>query len=99
MKTSILVLAMTMMTLTGVAQQNPLLTDYGTPFETPPFDRIKNEHFMPAFREAMEQESKEVDAIVANQATADVPEHDRSPGQKRHPVGPGPQRVLHPAGS
>jgi peptidyl-dipeptidase Dcp len=67
MKILILFAATIMMTLTGIAQQNPLLTDYGTPFETPPFDRIKNEHFMPAFQEAMRQESKEVDAIVVNQ--------------------------------
>src|SRR5512140_3847551 len=65
MKTSILGLIMTMATLTGLAQQNPLLTDYGTAFETPPFDRITNEQFMPAFMEAMQQESREVDGIVA----------------------------------
>lgn len=66
MKKPFLVLAMTMAAMTGFSQQNPLLTDYGTPFETPPFDRIKNEHFTPAFREAMTQESKEVDAIAAS---------------------------------
>ena len=66
MKTTFLFLAMTLMTFAGIAQQNPLLTTYGTPFETPPFDRIKNEQFMPAFREAMQQESKEVGAIAVN---------------------------------
>jgi peptidyl-dipeptidase Dcp len=67
MKTTLLGIAMTMMTLVGNAQQNPLLTDYGTPLDTPPFDRIREEHYLPAFNEAMKQESKEIDAIVANQ--------------------------------
>jgi peptidyl-dipeptidase Dcp len=64
MKALIIFLTTTMITLTSFSQQNPLLTDYGTPFETPPFDRIRNEHFLPAFKEAMEQESSEADRIV-----------------------------------
>ena len=39
---------------------NPLLT----PFGTAPFSRIKNEHFMPAFRQAMENARKEIDEIT-----------------------------------
>ncbi len=77
MKITFLFLAMMMMTFAGIAQQNPLLTAYGTPFETPPFDRIKNEQFMPAFQEAMQQESKEVDAIAGKGETTDVSEHGR----------------------
>jgi peptidyl-dipeptidase Dcp len=45
---------------------NPFLTAYTTPFETPPFDRIKNEHFMPAFEEGMKAQKAEVDSIVAD---------------------------------
>ncbi|HCV43034.1 MAG TPA: peptidase M3, partial [Bacteroidetes bacterium] len=43
---------------------NPFFTKYNTPFETPPFDRIKYEHYMPAFQKGMEQEKKEVAAIT-----------------------------------
>ncbi|WP_297792705.1 M3 family metallopeptidase [uncultured Eudoraea sp.] len=42
---------------------NPLLT----PFDTAPFSRIKNEHFMPAFIEAMEKARKEIDDIASSQ--------------------------------
>jgi peptidyl-dipeptidase Dcp len=48
-------------------KNNPLLQEYNTPFQTPPFDDIKTEHFMPAVREAMDQHRAEIDAIVSNQ--------------------------------
>jgi len=48
------------------ASMNPFFTKYNTPFETPPFNLIKNEHFMPAFLEGMENDKMEVDAIVNN---------------------------------
>ncbi len=46
--------------------QNPLLADWSTPFGLPPFDRIKPEHFRPAFEAAMKEHSDEVDAIAKN---------------------------------
>ncbi|HSI74638.1 MAG TPA: M3 family metallopeptidase, partial [Lunatimonas sp.] len=45
---------------------NPFFEAYDTPFEVPPFDKIKNEHFAPAIREGIVQREKEVDAIVNN---------------------------------
>ncbi len=45
---------------------NPFFEAYGTPFETPPFDRIRDEHFMPAFREGMARQKKEIEAVAAN---------------------------------
>ena len=47
-------------------QANPFLGEYGTPFETPPFDKIKIEHYMPAFEEGIRQEKADIDAIVNN---------------------------------
>jgi len=47
-------------------EENPFLTDYDTPFGTPPFDKIKEEHYMPAFKKGMELQKQEVDAIVNN---------------------------------
>ncbi|MEW2922909.1 M3 family metallopeptidase [Muricauda sp. ANG21] len=41
---------------------NPLLT----PFDQAPFSKIKNEHFKPAFLQAIEDARAEIDAIVAN---------------------------------
>ncbi|WP_084123335.1 M3 family metallopeptidase [Aquiflexum balticum] len=45
---------------------NPFFEAYNTPFEVPPFDKIKNEHFAPALREGMNQQQQEIDAIVNN---------------------------------
>jgi peptidyl-dipeptidase Dcp len=51
--------------MTLIAQQsNPFYSAFDTPFGTPPFDRITNEHFMPAFIKGMEEQKKEIDAIV-----------------------------------
>jgi len=46
--------------------ENPFLAEWDTPFETPPFNEIKNEHFMPAFLKTMEMETAEIDAINNN---------------------------------
>lgn len=45
---------------------NPFFTDYETPFQLPPFDQIKAEHYVPAFEKGMEIELTEIDAIVNN---------------------------------
>ena len=54
-----------------IAQENPLLKEWDTPFQTPPFNEIKNEHFMPAFLSAMHAESTEVAAIINNPGAPD----------------------------
>lgn len=46
--------------------QNPLLSAFDTPFEIPPFDKIKNEHYLPAIEEAIEISRKELEAIIKN---------------------------------
>ncbi len=45
---------------------NPLLGDFKTPYETPPFSKIKHEHYIPAFEAAMEEARKEIDQITNN---------------------------------
>lgn len=42
---------------------NPLLSAWQTPFETPPFDRILPEHFLPAFDKAFADHTAEIEAI------------------------------------
>ncbi len=44
---------------------NPLLT----PFDTAPFSKIKNEHFKPAFVQAMKDARAEIDTITQNTAS------------------------------
>lgn len=46
--------------------QNPLLSEWDTPFGIPPFEKIKTEHFKPAIEEAIKQHNAEIDAIVNN---------------------------------
>jgi peptidyl-dipeptidase Dcp len=43
---------------------NPFFKEWTTPFETPPFNDIKVEHFMPAYEEGMKQHNTEIDAII-----------------------------------
>lgn len=43
---------------------NPLLGAFTTPFEVPPFDKIKTEHYLPAFEEAIKQHDSEIKAIA-----------------------------------
>lgn len=47
---------------------NPFLTEFNTPYGTPPFDKIKVEHYEPAFLAGIEQQNKEIKAIVENTA-------------------------------
>ena len=46
--------------------ENPLLTESPLPYGAPQFDKIKTEHYMPAFKEGIARAKAEIDAIVAN---------------------------------
>ena len=46
--------------------ENPLLTESTAPFGAPEFDKIKTEHYLPAFEAAIAEAKAEIDAIVAN---------------------------------
>jgi len=45
---------------------NPFLVAYDTPFDVPPFDRIEESDFVPAFEEGMARQNAEIAAIVSN---------------------------------
>ena len=45
---------------------NPLLTESSAPFGAPEFDKIKTEHYLPAFETAIAEAKAEIDAIVSN---------------------------------
>ena len=45
---------------------NPFLTDSKAPFGAPEFDKIQNEHYLPAFEQGIAEAKAEIDAIVAN---------------------------------
>ena len=54
---------------TEAEPKNPFLTEYTTPFQVPPFDQIKNEHYLPAFEAGMKEQLAEVGAIIGNAET------------------------------
>ena len=45
---------------------NPLLTDWDTPFQIAPFDRISDDDFAPAFEQALAQDLKDTLAVAQN---------------------------------
>ncbi len=49
---------------------NPFFKTYDTPFQTPPFSLINEGHYMPAFNKGMEEQVKEIEAIVSNSEDA-----------------------------
>src|SRR5215470_23687 len=61
----------TLATMAPSVQDNPLLRPWQTPLETPPFDEIRPEHFLPAFEQAFADHSAEVAAITYDPATPD----------------------------
>lgn len=50
---------------------NPLLNHFNTPFESAPFDNIKNEHYKPAFEKAIEWAKEEIKLICENPENPD----------------------------
>jgi peptidyl-dipeptidase Dcp len=60
--------------ITGIAGQsqnnmssnNPFFLEYKTPFQAPPFDLIKIEHFIPAYKRGMEEQKTEIAVIINN---------------------------------
>ena len=45
---------------------NPLLVESTLPYHAPLFDKIKDEHFVPAIEAGMREQIKEVDTIAAS---------------------------------
>jgi len=56
------------MTETTAPNTNPLLQSWNGSFGVPPFDRVRPEHFMPAFERAFAEHEAEIAAIADNPA-------------------------------
>lgn len=52
-----------------IQASNPFLSKYRTPYSTAPFDKIKTEHYEPAFEAGIRQHQQEIDAIVNQRST------------------------------
>jgi peptidyl-dipeptidase Dcp len=71
MKNIIILLAMTVIAFGSCKKteknENPFLNDnYDTPFEVPPFEKIRAAHFKPAYLKGFEEQKKEINAIITN---------------------------------
>ena len=67
----IFLLAGTVLAVLSCTMKNPLLTESTLPYGAPPFDKIRHEHYLPAFEQGIAEAKAEVDAIVANPAAPD----------------------------
>ena len=61
---SIVIAVMTMSACT--TRENPFLTEWNTPYGIPPFDEIQVDDYIPAIKEGIAQQQKEIDAITSN---------------------------------
>ena len=52
---------------TTMTDSNPILAEWDTPFGLPPFDKIKSEDYLPAFKTALAEHKAEIKAIVENE--------------------------------
>jgi peptidyl-dipeptidase Dcp len=50
------------------ASDNPLLADWTAPFGVPPLDGVRQEHFAPAFEQALSRHQAEIAAVAGNSA-------------------------------
>lgn len=50
--------------MTTIQAQNPFFSAYKTPYDTPPFNKIKNEHYEPAIQKGIAEHQAEVNKIV-----------------------------------
>lgn len=67
MKKIIIMMATALFSVNMMAQDvNPFFTAWDTPFQVPPFEKINNSHYMPAYEEGMKQQRDEIRAIVEN---------------------------------
>lgn len=67
-KKSILILAASCMmySCTTQTESNPFFTEFQTPNGVPPFDKIKLEHYEPAFLKGIEEQNANIQAIINN---------------------------------
>ena len=59
-----------MTTLAAQNTDNPFFSPYQTPYGAPPFDKIKVEHYLPAFRKGIEVHEAEIQKIANNPSPA-----------------------------
>lgn len=51
--------------------ENPFLSDYNTPFNIPPFEKITEDDYLPALKEGIARHNRDIEAIINNRALPD----------------------------
>ena len=67
MKKELIIAGAALALISSCNMKNPLLSESSAPFGAPEFDKIENEHYLPAFEAGIAEAKAEIDAIVANQ--------------------------------
>ncbi len=66
MKKKLVVFCLAALVMTACNRTNPFLTEWDTPYGIPPFDKIEVSDYIPAIKAGIEQQNKEIEAIVSN---------------------------------
>ncbi|MBP7508403.1 MAG: M3 family metallopeptidase [Prolixibacteraceae bacterium] len=71
MKTNSLLILLLAIMITSCSQkktetENPFFSEYNTPFNVPPFDKIQNAHYIPAFEQGIKEHDAELEKIINN---------------------------------
>ena len=80
--------------IVGQTDGNPFFDAYKTPYETPPFDRIRVVHYLPAVQEGIKRQQTEIDVIVTESQAGHFPEYAGGPGHVGPISGTGDQCLL-----
>jgi peptidyl-dipeptidase Dcp len=56
--------AIMMMAACTQTSKNPFLEQWDTPYGVPPFDKIQLSYYIPAIKAGIEEQNKELDAII-----------------------------------
>lgn len=68
MKKKFFFVSLLMLAMTTIQAQNPFFSAYKTPYQTPPFDKIKTEHYEPAIEKGIKDHQAEINKIVVIRA-------------------------------
>jgi len=52
-----------------VDKSNPFFSEFNTPFNVPPFEKIKAKHYMPAFEKGMAEGRRDIENLIKNKQT------------------------------
>ena len=64
MKGKMIIAGAALALISSCTMKNPFLSESSAPFGAPEFDKIKNEHYLPAFEQGIAEGKAEIDATL-----------------------------------